>query len=210
MVFLSIGIITVLSSCTQNITNGDSRNGNENNPNIKENTTDKLDSINVVSLKEDYSNGIIDIYNSNGQIWKSFELTDSFMSKQIIPYALKAEDRILVFRCVGRKDGIYAIIVDENKKIIKYIKDKIPYFTYDKWQTHIFKVFSVDFDNKINPLKKEPLMNSVILPRDEEQFYHPVEIKGNWLKVKDDDEKSGWIKWVDDKGQLLITLYYEA
>ena len=28
--------------------------------------------------------------------------------------------------------------------------------------------------------------------------------------IKDDDEKTGWIKWKNNKGQLILTLYYDA
>ena len=168
-----------------------------------------LDSINVVSLKEDYSKGAIQLYNHDGSIWKTFEVADNFSDNEIASYAVKPENRIMVFRVVGRKNNFYLIVVNEEKNIIKCIKPKSPYFNYETWQQHIVKAFSVDFLPKKNPLKEMPYTTAKTLPFDKEQFYHPKEIIGNWLKVKDDDNKEGWIKWRNEDGELSITIYYE-
>jgi hypothetical protein len=168
-----------------------------------------LDTINVIALKENYQKGILQIYNEDGSIWKAFELNDNFSDNVIMPLAQKAENRVLVFRCIGRKDNFYSVIVNEEKNVVKYIKPHSPYFNYETWQQHIVKAFSVDFDNSKNPLKEKPLNSSRSLYFNKEHFYHPVEIKGEWLKVKDDDDKQGWIRWHNEKG-LLINLYYDA
>jgi len=169
-----------------------------------------IDSINVIALKEDYQKGLLQVYNEDGTIWKSFEITDNFSDDDIMPFAQKAENRVLVFRCIGRKNNYYAVVVNEDNSIIKYIKPNNPHFTYETWEQQILKVFSVDFDPKSNPLKVEPSTGAKSLLFDEEQFYHPSEIKGEWLKVKDDDDKEGWIKWRNAKGKLIINLYYDA
>lgn len=173
-------------------------------------TNTALDSINVVALKEDYSKGAIQLYNQDGTIWKTFEVTDDFSDNSIVPSAIKPEDRIMVFIVVGRKNNLYSIIVNEDKNIVKYIKPNNPYFNYETWQQHIIKAFSVDFSPTTNPIKAEPSNTEKTLPFDKEQFYHPVEVKGDWLKVKDDDDREGWIKWRNAKGELLVQIYYEA
>lgn len=171
---------------------------------------DRLDSINVVALKEDYSKGPIMFYNIDDTPWKTIEITDDFSDSAIAPYALKPEDRILVFRVIGRKNNAYSIVVNEERNIIKYLKPNIAYFNYETWQQHIIKAFSVDFSPRKNHLKAAPLDTARSLPFDKEQFYHPVEIRGDWLKVKDDNNNVGWIKWRNRKGELLIQIFYEA
>ncbi|MBK8146966.1 MAG: hypothetical protein IPK58_01800 [Acidobacteria bacterium] len=47
-------------------------------------------------------------------------------------------------------------------------------------------------------------------------IFHPVEVRGEWLKVRWDgsqqpkkDAGSGWVKWRDDN-QILVELFYFA
>jgi hypothetical protein len=102
----------------------------------------------VLALREDYPKGMLRIYNADGSVWKSFQITDGFQSEDLSPLALKPENSLLVFMCVGKKQGMYAVVVDENKSVIKYISQSENSFKYEPWQQHILKVFSVDFDSK--------------------------------------------------------------
>lgn len=164
----------------------------------------------VVVLREDYPKGMLKIYNADGSVWKSFQITDGFQNENLSPLALKPENSLLVFRCIGKKDGMYAVVVDENKSIIKYISQSETSFNYESWEKHILKVFSIDFDYKKNPIRQNPSEKSTILLYNKEEFYHPVKVQKEWLMIKDDNEKKGWIKWKDAKGDLIITLYYDA
>lgn len=164
----------------------------------------------VLALREDYPKGMLKIYNADGSVWKSFRITDSFQSEDLSPLALKPENSLLVFRCIGKKHGMYAVVVDENKSIIKYISQSETSFKYEPWQQHILKVFSVDFDSKKNPIRQDPSEKSKLLLYNKEEFYHPVKVQKEWLMIKDDNEKNGWIKWKDANGHLIITLYYDA
>lgn len=172
---------------------------------LKQNT-----SMGVVSLKEGYNDTKIIIYNDDGSIWKSFIITDNFEDSNIVPFALKSDDRLLVFQMYNSNNLFYVVKVDEKKNLFKFIKKADKTFIYEPWDKHILKVFSVDFDHKTNPLREKPFDNSKIKLYDQEQFYHPVKVENEWLMIKDDDDKKNWIKWKDSKGSLIITLYYSA
>lgn len=173
----------------------------------KENSIKILDSINVIALNDKYENQSIELYNADGSLWKSFKITDDFKDVGL-QIAIKPDYYLLVLKCVGRKGTFYAVNVDYKKPSIKYIKAGLDYFNYEPWTKHIVKVPSVDFNSKINPIRIEPTNNATIVPYDEEQIYQPQEVKGKWLRIIDDQEKSGWIQWIDEKGNLLVEIYY--
>lgn len=178
--------------------------------NNKEQTLKQKNSIGVLSLKEGYNDAKIILYNRDGTIWKSFIITDSFEDNQIIPFALKSDDRLLVFQVFDVTDLFYLVKVDERKNLFKFIKKSDNSFVYELWEKHILKVFSVDFDYKLNPQRQEPDNDSKKCSYDKEQFYHPIKVKNEWLMIKDDDDNESWIKWKNNTGSLLITLYYSA
>jgi hypothetical protein len=169
----------------------------------------KLYSFDVVALKDDYTKGKIELLNADGTIWKQFQFSDHFSDNDIQPFALKPENSLMVFKVIGRQNGLYAITVNENKNTIKYIKPNLNAFNYETWQTHIVKAFSVEFDETKNPQKSEPSENAKSL-LNKSEFFHPVLIKGDWLKIKDDNGNESWIRWRDSFGNLLINFYYDA
>ncbi|MDB5125300.1 MAG: hypothetical protein JWP94_3429 [Mucilaginibacter sp.] len=167
----------------------------------------------VVVLKESYQDKLVVLrmYNKNGSVWLSFKFTDDFNSKLLNPLSLKTDDGILVFKCVGEDKNFYAVVVSQDKNLIKFIKKSDSNFLFQTWQKRILSVFSVDFDGKKNPLRERPSIGSKQLHYRNNDFYHPVSINGDWLKVKSNEtNQTGWIKWRDSKGQMLIDLIDEA
>jgi hypothetical protein len=167
-------------------------------------------SIGVFSLREGYRDTKIILYNQDGSIWKLFVVTDNFKDNKIKPFALKADDRLLVFQAFDSTDSFNKVKVDENKNLYKFIKKSDKTFVFESWEKHILKVFSVDFDYKTNPPKEEPSDNSKDKTYNREQFYHPIKVKDEWLMIKDDDDNESWIKWKDKTGDLILLLYYSA
>ncbi|CAN5314745.1 hypothetical protein BH09BAC6_BH09BAC6_29800 [soil metagenome] len=166
-----------------------------------------------LKLKESYQDklGILKLYNKNGSVWLSFKFTDNFKSPLLNPLLFKSEDGILVFDCISENNDFYAVIVSKGNNIVKFIKKSDSNFLFQTWQQRILSMFSVDFDNKKNPLRESPSAVSKKLHYSHNDFYHPVKINGNWLKVKSNDtNRTGWIKWRNDQGKVLIGLYDEA
>ncbi|CAM3057018.1 hypothetical protein DRF59_17335 [Chryseobacterium flavum] len=171
----------------------------------------KNDDGGFVILKNTYDHKIpVVLYNSNHSQWKSFSFNDNFNDEDIIPYAIKPDNTLLVFKNLGKENGYYKVLVNEDKNTIKYIKESDPNFKYQTIEEHILTVFSVEFNEKENPLRLEPDAKSKTLPLNKDSFYYPVKINGNWLMVEDDNNKKFWIKWRDEKGNLIIDLYYDA
>jgi alpha-glucosidase (family GH31 glycosyl hydrolase) len=160
-------------------------------------------------LKDGYNDEKLEIYNVDGVIWKSFKYNDDFSDNEIQPYALKPENILLVFSCIGKTETFYKIIINEKKKNIKYIKKSDAFFKYETWEQHLLEIFSVDFNINENPIKSKPMENAKEIVFDTNQFYHPVKVNGDWLMIIDDNEKEGWVKWKDSKGKMILTLYYD-
>lgn len=156
------------------------------------------------------SKDLLTLYNSNHSKWKSFNFNDNFQDDEIDPYAMKPENTLLIFKYLGKENGFYKVIVDENKKLIKYIKESDSNFKYQTIKDHILTVFSVEFNEKENPLRLEPTDKSKTVFANQNSFYYPIKTNENWLMVEDDNNNFFWIKWCDEKGNLILNLYYDA
>lgn len=144
-----------------------------------------------VVLKNSYNEKQkISIYNLNGSVWKSFNFNDFFNDKEINPFALKPENKLLIFKCLKNANGYFFALVDEDKNIIKYIKNSDINFEIKSVTEHILSVFSVEFDDGLNPLHIKAEENSEIFPIDKNSFYYPIKIRGNWLLVEDDNKRT--------------------
>lgn len=174
----------------------------------------------VVGLKED-ANGLLYLYNRNGSIWKTVDLAqDSIVDATLNPHSIKLDYNNLVFRCVREVGSYYAVIADENTGLIKYVKKDDPHFEYQPWEQHLLHVFSVGFDEKKNPLRRSQDPRSASIPFDKEAYYHPVEIKGDWMKVEIENDSmnverggkrpaTGWIKWKEGH-KIIVDVFYVA
>lgn len=167
-------------------------------------------SLGVLTLKGNYKNTPIEILNSDKTVWYKFVLSDNFKTTKISPFAIKADDVLLVFRIVGQTNDSYKIIINETTTEIKFISKHNKNFEYQSWERHLLTVFSIDFEYNNNPLRSSPNINAHKLKYDRNQFYHPIKVKNEWIQVEDDNSNRFWLKWKDNKGNLIITLYYSA
>lgn len=102
---------------------------------------------------------------------------------------------------VKLENGDIGYILISSRKVI-----------FQTWEEHILGLFSVGFDEKKNPLRKEPSLDAEMLYYNQDEFYHPNQIKGEWLQTKYGSEGNwqyGWIKWKSEDN-LIIELYYFA
>lgn len=150
------------------------------------------------------------LYNEDHSEWKSFQMTDTFNDDDIYPNMIKPDYTLLVFKFLGKENGFYKVLVNEDENTIKYIKESDPQFLYRTVEEHILSVFSVGFNEKENPLRTAPDNKASSQPLDDDSFYYPIKITGNWLMVQDDHDQNFWIKWCDEKGRLILELYYDA
>ncbi|HPQ09152.1 MAG TPA: hypothetical protein PK995_07985 [Bacteroidia bacterium] len=172
--------------------------------------------IGILKLNENYKNEMITFFNLDNSVWYRFkycygcdiEIND--LEKKFIPYAYHIDYFIMILRVVKMDSGSFYVIVNEEQRLIKKI-NKNNYFTFRNWKEHILNdVSSIDFDVNKNPVMEKPEENSKRVENVDGEFYFPVEIKGEWLKInwiKGKKEYYGWIKW-KNKNTLLIELYY--
>jgi hypothetical protein len=165
----------------------------------------------VVGLKET-ATGLLDIYDRSGTIWKRVDLEqDSIVDTTLKPHSIKLDYNNLVFRCLREDTTYYAVIADENSGLVKYVKKDDPHFAFQTWEQHLLHVFSVGFDEKGNALRASPDAGSATLPFNKEENYHPVEIRGDWMKVQGGGNKrsGGWVKWKEGH-KLILDVYYTS
>lgn len=156
------------------------------------------------------NNPVFNIYKENKQSYATFNFTN--LSKEVKPYAWSPDNFLLVFRCLKKVKDRYQVIINEDTKAVGYIITKDFTFKHQTTEEHILSVFSVGFDNTDNPIKKSPANSSEILTYDKDEFYHPVSVKDEWLKIKwgvEGNWKYGWIKW-KSKNEIIIELFYFA
>ena len=81
--------------------------------------TDSKKEYGFLVLKDDYQQKkLITIFNEDKSKWKDFVLNDSYSeNEEISPHYIKPEYKKLIFNCLEKKNGYYAIIVNEEKKL---------------------------------------------------------------------------------------------
>jgi len=146
----------------------------------------------------------------------STNLSDSFGFN---PYSFYPETgNLIYFKCIGATKSFYLVLVNDNPLDYKLLSTSNPYFSFQKWEDHVFKSF-IYFDLSETPFHVYP--NSP-----EKQFlsheyvgddgFDALEIQGEWMKVgcklgctECESLKgfTGWIKWRDGYN-LLIDLRY--
>jgi hypothetical protein len=153
--------------------------------------------IGVITVSENYEFGdTIKIYDANQKLLTIIIRTDEY--------------QIIVLKCLNKTELYYQVKLDNGD--VGYIPVGSKKVKFQTWEDHILSVFSVGFDEKKNPLRKEPSFDAEILYYDQDEFFHPNQIKGEWLQVKygyEGNWKYGWIKWKSGDN-LIIELYYFA
>ncbi len=157
--------------------------------------------------------GFVEIYNEDGTIWTKFFFGD-LAAKHSTDNALApfraSSDGYLIFDLIGEGKGFYKVIANEETGLVKYIRKDDPSFKRQRWQEYILSCFAVSALDKTNSVRISPDGQHFkeYLDRSYIQF-EPLEIEGDWLKVKVNDNTDGWIKWRIN-GKLAISLFETA
>lgn len=172
--------------------------------------TTKVTAVDFVRLKVD-TIPQLRFLNKDGSTWKTVVYDDYFSDSSIVPYAMKPENWLLIFHCLGQENGMYKVVVHEDKHIIKYISCKDSHFITETQQENIINACCVGFDEKSNPMREKPSIQAKQVPigPDTDALNATVKIEGDWLLIQRDTTQ-GWIKWRDEKGTLLIDIFYDA
>lgn len=188
------------------------------------------DELGVLEAKiETYKENIV-IYNQDGSIWMQFDFDYEnklenknrytfddvkklyYWNNDFNPYAFHIDYSLLMFICTGIEGDRYKVIVNKKTGLEKFIK-KENFWILRNWQDHIVhSVVSIDFDKEKNAVRLKPTEETSILKMsvDIDPVIEPIEIKGDWLKIRyweNDREMTGWIRWKIDN-QIIVTLFY--
>lgn len=192
-------------------------------PDKQSQKTDVENSLGVVSLNEKGygKDKFIHIYNQDGGIWYRFTYyydgSDGkfeYANENFNPFAFHPDYFVLALKCVGEDENRYEVIVIEETGLKKFVRKDDATLKFETWEKHILKTFAVDFDREQNPLRETPegQVKDFVLPK--EATFHPVEVNGEWLKIRWDsskkavkNDKFGWVKWKENN-KILIELFY--
>ncbi len=167
----------------------------------------------VITLKPD-SNRTFTILNADGSTWKEITFNDEFADTALAPYACKAENWLLMFRCTAVEHDKYKVIVNEDAGEQKYIRINDYNFVMKTWEENITEAVFVDFNATKNPLRADKSDAAKVInvpPNDDGVFFRPEKVEGDWLHVQTNDEKyEGWIKWKNKDGKIIIDIFYDA
>ena len=80
-------------------------------------------------------------------------------------------------------------------------------FDFISWEKFLLKTTGIEnISWKQNPLRKESTVTSLEVPFNDKENFIVKEVKNNWIKVKNENNEEGWIKW-KEKEKLLIEIY---
>ncbi len=160
----------------------------------------------------------INFLNNKNFIRKSIPY-DSIGSSDLFTYtfAYSLGNGLLTFNVIDTSNSNFQIsnLKDSDNYFISKADED---FEFLSWEDYLKgNVFSIEFDHINNPLKKKPNYRSetIFIKELQDDFYVflPIDFKGDWMKVKWEDEKNntrtGWIRWKEN-GQLIIEIFYDA
>jgi len=120
---------------------------------------------------------------------KKYEIIDEdyLYKKMLKVLAYDPEYGIFIVKCTGYNENYYYITINGKKYIIdrKKYRDIVDCKNAEEY---VLSGYPNLYENPHNPLRKEPNDSSEVIKDYMKYTYVPVEIKGDWLKVKDDKE----------------------
>ncbi|OFY63020.1 MAG: hypothetical protein A3H98_10685 [Bacteroidetes bacterium RIFCSPLOWO2_02_FULL_36_8] len=185
----------------------------------KTNYTKIGDSIGLIVLKDNYcEKDTIKIYNEDGSLWYKFTYyyDDSdgkfdYPNDEFQPRGFKPDYFVLAMEVVIEDKYGYQVFVNKKIDLKKRIK-KETFLQFLTWEEYVLKAFAVRFNNAKNPIHKTSEDESETIIYKQDNFYHPVKVKDEWLQIKWGEENNwsyGWIKWREEN-RLLIEIYLFA
>ena len=176
-------------------------------------------SIGLIVLNKSHSRDrYIEFFNDDGSLWYrfSFYYDDSdgkfdYANNEFRPFAFHPDYFVLALKCIKKDSSGYQVIVNEEKRLLKYMRVGDTTISFEGWKTHLLNAFSVDFDSHRNQPRLRP-HGPVINVDARDRIFRPVRIKGDWLKVKwrslgRKKYLYSWIRWRRAES-LLVELFY--
>lgn len=202
MNYFNLLIVILVTGCHGNCKNGNDHNDKRGDSLIVETRKEEglvavEGAIGVIVTSNNYQFGdTIHVFDRNKRLLKDISMTD--------------ENQELVLKCISKNDTFYEVKLENGA--LGFIPRNEKGVKFQTWQEHILSVFAVGFDEGLNPLREEASESSNKVHYNQDEFYHPNKINGDWLQVKWGLEGSwqyAWVKWKKNE-KLLIGLFYFA
>lgn len=177
----------------------------------------------IVTLnRENYrKDEFIHLYNQDGSLWYKFTYyyDDSdgkfeYRNEDFKPFAFHPDYFVLALRCVGENHSYYEVIVNEDTGMKKFVEKDGRTLKFEPWEKHILNTFAIGFSREENAIRETPGGKVKIVDLPKEVTFRPVEIKGEWLRVRWNGSKNsgksaefGWVKWKENHN-ILVELFY--
>lgn len=197
---------------------------------------ESMSGIGVVLINNENENSMyrLNVYDEKNKQILKIELNDSqvvttYLGKKTTQYGEKNEPICpryfspstdyfgLIFDCIDSTKEFYKVMLDRKNNTIGYIKKEENAFrfeTYEDFVNGYIRSLGFDINRLTNPVRKEPNDKSDILDDPIIKKYNfwnmsisNTEMKGDWLKVKLDKEKFGWVRWRKGK-KFQIKMYF--
>jgi len=181
--------------------------------------------IGLVVLREGYQlKDPIRIYNPDGSVWLEFELSDDskvrYEADDFKPVILDTERYSLVLKCTGQDKTRYEVLVNDETGLKRYVRKNDKNLRFETWEAYVLGLFAVGIDEKTNPILETPagtVKQNIPQPLKEWPL-HPVETRGDWMRIEWDEnpnrpgkgkKDSGWIRWRDEE-KIVVELFQMA
>ncbi len=152
---------------------------------------------------------------------KTFNIIDDdYLYKEGIKVnTFDPEYGLFILDCEGIENQQYKVKINNNDCFID-IKENSHLLKFKTPEQHVMESYPYLYGKNNTPLRVEPNDESEIIENYDKHLYEPVELKGDWLKVKDDkdcyvgEEPSkenivGWVRWRKD-GKIIIDIRYSC
>ncbi len=191
------------------------------------------DSNGVIVLSDNYGEeDTVKIYNANGTLWYEFSYYDESAFDQLEsintdfrPFAFHPDYLLLGLRVAEEDEKRYEVVVNEDSGLKKFVRKDDENLEYEPFETHIVSAYAVDFDDKNNPVLREPGGAKIEEDYSKIEIFKAVKVESDWVELKWDEpvsgsgansntqpgsvERTGWVRWRDN-GKMVIELFYVA
>lgn len=174
-------------------------------------------SIGVVTINKYEKSDSLVFYNEDNTVWLKFdpyfredELSFT-MPSNFNPLAFHPDYFLLVLRVVEIEDGFATVVTDEAQKKYSRVDLNSQTLKYLEWSDFISSISAVELPNKNEIFKTPESELKIDYSRDEYIEFKPYKVSDDWLQIKwssENESYSGWVKWRDEKDNLLVNFYY--
>lgn len=181
-------------------------------------------SIGIITLSEPHDgNKFIEFLNNDDSVWYKlkFHYDDSngkwdYPNPEFMIVSFHPDYYLFNVKCIRELGSFYEVEVNHESGLTKKMR-KSELIKLISWEDYVLNVFSIGFDDKLNPICENKEGNTLEINLSDEVIFQPVEIQGEWMKIKWSKDffvenpkfDYGWVKWKEGN-KIIIELYFFA